>query len=225
MTNYWQNKAQNKGKCSYWDLVDEKNLNMEEKIVCSFMRRSEQRYEYIMLPPLPRLHLERLKYILPRVRPNVLQALTNCCVLTYTFVPIKDITTGWKEIDLSYEQRHALWKGTGFKGLSAYAGKFIGSSLSQEKPVCKNLFDLHCQMNIKDFSLQKEYLSSIEAGLKEPEKTTLWNSSCPEARAFREQVFTAFPMLKEKLNAVQKISKKHSVDVQKRISLEKIREN
>ena len=126
---------------------------------------------------------------------------------------------------MSYEQRHALWKGTGFKGLSAYGSEFIKQALNQEKPVCKNLFDLHQQMNIKDFSLEKEYLYSIEKSRAEVAKINLWNSSHPEAVAFREQVFNTYPALKEKMKPIRKVSEYSFINDEKYRIYEKMREN
>lgn len=196
---YWIDKQQNGDKNSFFLMLDGQQLNSDEKAIFSFMQMAQNRYENIKLPPEPRLNVSSLAEHFPKASENVLEALTKCCVLTYVFVPISDILEGEYKNSLSYAQRYAMWKGTGFKGVNAYGPAFIKESVSKKTPVVDNLFQLHQQMNIKGFAVEKVYSDTIQDVLDNSQTETLWTSKDEKAIAFREASFKVYPDLKYQL--------------------------
>lgn len=199
---YWIDKQENGNQNSFFKMLDGMQLNADEKAIFDFMVEAQSRYENIKLPPEPRLNVSSLDGHFPKASEIVLEALTKCCVLTYVFVPIDNILNGKYKEKLSFSQRYALWKGTGFKGVNAYAPDFIKESIYQETPITSDLFDLHQQMNIKDFSLKQVYQETIEDVVKNPQKVSLWNSIAHNAVAFRQAVFKAYPDLSGSVKTV-----------------------
>lgn len=193
---YWIDKQENGDRNSFFKMLDNQSLNADETAILNFMKVAQHRYENIKLPPEPRLDVSSLEKHFPNASENVLEALTKCCVLTYVFVPIRDFFSEKYKSSLSYMQRYALWKGAGFKGVKAYADDFIKESIYAQKPICENLFKLHKEMDIKDFSLKKLYDETIMDVLKNPQKVSLWNSKDETAISFRQAVFEAYPELK-----------------------------
>ncbi len=198
--SFWFDRDMNNGFNSYWTFFKGKKLNRAEKVVKSFMKRLEARYEMISFFPKPVMRMERLKKVLTKVSVDVLEGLTRCCVLTNNFVPIKQIVVGdWKN-DFSYARRFALWRGATFKGLHPYGKEFVEEALNQSEPVAENLWQMHKQMNEKRLSVTSIYEASIKESFADSQKTTLWNSNKVSAQAFRKQVFADCPDLEQLYN-------------------------
>ena len=192
---YWIDKSEHGDKNSFFIMLDGMQLNSNEKEIFKFMQTAQFRYENIKLSLEERLKFSSLDKHLPNASEIVLEALTKCCVLTYVFVPICDILEGKYKDTLSYEQRYALWKGTGFKGVKAYAPYFIKESIYQLTPVSQDLLEKHQQMDIKDFSLEAVYQETMDDVVNNPQKISLWNSDDKKAIAFRDAVLNAYPDL------------------------------
>ena len=181
--------------------LDNSVLNDEERVVLSTINEIKKRYATICLSAEPKKYFDELKSSLVKSSPAVLQAFARCCVETNNFVPIEKFTIGeWKD-DFSYQQRFAMWQGTGFKGIFAYGEEFIREALEQDVPVCPNLWKIHSQMQVKDFPVKDIYKNSIWDSLKDQDKKTkkitLWNSDQQSAKDFRTAVFQDIPELKD----------------------------
>lgn len=201
---YWIDKQENGDKNSFFKMLYGQQLNADEKVIFKFMQTAQDRYENIKLPPEERLDVSSLSEHFPKASEKVLEALTKCCVLTYVFVPINNILNGEYKKTLSYAQRYAMWKGTGFKGLDAYGPGFINEGVYKTTPDSDDLFEMHQQMNVKGFSVEQAYSDAIQDVLDNPQKNTLWTSKDEKAIAFQNAVFKAYPDLKLQLYATPK---------------------
>ena len=202
---YWIDKQKNGNRNSFFLMLDGLELNADEKEIFHFMKEAQFRYENIMLPPKPRLDVCSLEPYFKKSSEPVLEALMKCCILTGIFVPIYEITKGKYKSSLSYSQRYAMWKGSGFKGRRSFGLAFINEALYKTAPFVDNLFALHTQMERKDFSVEQAYLTSVIEVSKNPQKTSLWTSKDKKAIAFRETVFECYPDLKTKLEQLPKM--------------------
>ena len=203
---YWIDKKENGEQSSFIKMFEGQPLNADEEAIFGFVKEAQERYERIVLFGQKRLTFSSLDKHLANASENTLEALAKCCVLTHIFVPIKEITEGEYKNSLSYSQRHALWKGTGFKGVRAYAGYFVSESVSQSTPIVENLFELHKQLDIKDCSLQEIYEETLTDALANPQKQSLWKSTDEKAVEFCNAAFAAYPDLKVQKTGVKKIS-------------------
>ena len=210
--NFWQDRAENGGRNSYWAFFDGKNLTPEESQIHSFMEELEKRYASIYLTPLPRMNLESLKHAMTKASPDVLEGLTRCCLLTNIFIPIKEITVGDWEKDFSYEQRFAMWRGANFKGASSYGTSFINEALNKNVPAAQNLWEKHCQMKEKMPSVEQVYATSITESMANPKKVSLWSSTDPQAKTFRTDVFSNSTFLRElfEKSSIKTVARKSS---------------
>ena len=182
--NLWTDRKKNNGRNSYWKFFDGKKLSQEEKSIRTFIDGLEDRYINIDPERKNKKGVEEIKASMIKARPDILEALTRCCILTYVFVPIEKIVVGdWKR-DFSYEQRFAMWRGADFKGIYAYGKPFVDEALDRDVLICPNLLELHLQMQVKGFSVADVYDDSMRESNGNPEKISIWNSKNPQAKDF-----------------------------------------
>lgn len=177
--NFFQDRENNGGRNSYWNDIDSLCLNESDKKVVAFIQKAEERYENISFAPRERLVFEGLRQHLAQAQTPVLKALTQCCVMTAVFVPIKQMVCDWREIPVS--KRIALWAGTGFKAHHAFVGRLLNETLAM--PVTSaDLFETLQPLSCKGFDLNAYYLSSVNAG------ASAWYDVSANAEVFKKKV-------------------------------------
>ena len=177
--NFFQDRENNGGRNSYWNDIDSLDLSESDKKVVAFIQKAERHYESVSFTPREALAFESLRNDLAQAQEGVLKVLTQCCVMTAVFVPIKKMLCDWCEIPVS--KRIALWAGTGFKAHHAFVESVLNETLA--KPVTSaNLFETLQPLSCKGFDLNAYYLSSLNA------RAYAWYDVSPNAEVFKHKV-------------------------------------